>query len=84
MPEVNQHTFKYKEVIEALIKKANLHEGKWQIVMTFGLQTANVGPSAEGLVPGAALAVTAIGLHRATERSPEALVVDAAIVNPKA
>ena len=82
MPEVNQYTFKYPEVIEALVKMAGLHEGKWQLVMSFGLAAANMGPTAAELVPGAAVAVTGIGLQKATPESPESLTVDAAIVNP--
>jgi hypothetical protein len=82
MPEPNQYMFKYQEVAEALVKQAGLHEGKWQVIMTFGLGAANMGPTAAELVPGAALAVTGVGLMRAIAGSPEALVVDAAVVNP--
>jgi hypothetical protein len=82
MPEISSYTFKYKEVLEALIKKADLHEGKWQITMTFGLAAANMGPSSEEVVPGAAVAVTSIGLTKATPESPEALTADAVVVNP--
>jgi hypothetical protein len=82
MPEINSYSFKYHEVIEALIKKAGLHEGKWQLTMTFGLAAANMGPNQEELVPGAAVAVTSIGLQKATSESPDALTADAAAVNP--
>lgn len=82
MPEANQYMFKYPEIAAALIKQAGLHEGTWQVVMTFGLAAANMGPSDAELVPGAAVAVTAIGLQRATDTSPTALVVDASVVNP--
>ncbi len=83
MPEVNQYTFRHKEVAEALVKQAGLHEGRWQLTMTFGLGAANMGPSPEEAVPGAAVAVQSIGLQRAAPDSPEALVVDAAQVNPE-
>lgn len=82
MPEVNQLNFKYQEVVEALIKKADLHEGKWQLIMHFGLAGANMGPSPAEVVPGAAVAITGISLGRATPESPESLVADAAAVNP--
>lgn len=82
MPEVDQYTFKYSELIEALIKSADLHEGKWQLVMTFGLAAVNLGPSPMEVVPGAAVAVTNLGLQRAKEDSPPSLVVDASVVNP--
>jgi hypothetical protein len=29
---------------QALTKQAGLHEGKWQLVMTFGLGVMNMGP----------------------------------------
>jgi hypothetical protein len=82
MPEINSYSFKYQEVIEALIKKAGLHEGKWQLTMTFGLAAANMGPNQEELVPGAAVAVTSIGLQKASSESPDVLTADAAAVNP--
>jgi hypothetical protein len=82
MPEVNQYMFKYPEIATALVKQAGLHEGKWQVIMTFGLGGLNMGPNDAEVVPGAAVAVTAIGLQRATEASPQALVIDAAEVNP--
>lgn len=83
MPEVNQYSFKYKEVVEALIKKADIHEGKWQLIMQFGLAGANIGPSSEEAVPGAAVAINSIGLIRAQPESPESLVADASLANPR-
>jgi hypothetical protein len=74
--------FKYQEVLEALIKKAGLHNGKWQLIMTFGLAAGNMGPNDAEIVPGAMVAVTSIGLQKAAEGAPAALVADAAIVNP--
>jgi len=82
MPEINQYQFSYKEVLTALVKQSGLHEGKWQLIMTFGLGAANMGPSPSEVVPGAAVAVQSIGLQRASIESPVALVVDAAEVNP--
>jgi hypothetical protein len=82
MPESTQLAFKYQEVLEALIKQADLHEGKWQLVMTFGLAALNMGPNADEVVPAAAVAVSGISLQRATKDSPPALTADAALVNP--
>ena len=82
MPEISQYMFKYQEIGEALIKQAGLHERKWQIIMTFGLGAANMGASPTELVPGAAVAVTGIGLMKPIPESPEALTVDASVVNP--
>lgn len=82
MAEINQIMFKHHEVLEALVKSAGLHEGRWQLIMTFGLAAMNMGPSEAEIVPGAAVAVTGIGLQRASPESPSALVVDAAAINP--
>jgi hypothetical protein len=82
MPEIDQYTFKHQEVVEALIKKAGLHEGKWQLSVNFGLAGINMGPSESEIVPAAAVGVLSIGLLRAKPESPSALVVDAAVVNP--
>jgi hypothetical protein len=82
MPEVGSYAFSHKEVIAALIKQAGLHEGKWQLTMTFGLAATNMGPDEASVVPGAAVAVTGIGLQKAMAASPSSLTVDAAEVNP--
>jgi hypothetical protein len=82
LSEINQIIFKHQEVIEALIKQANLHEGKWQLIMTFGLAAMNMGPTHDEVSPGATVAVTGIGIKKAESDSPPALVLDAAQVNP--
>jgi hypothetical protein len=82
MPEVNQYTFKHQEVLELLIKKAGLHEGKWQLIVTFGFTPANMGPTADQVVPGVAVSIQNLGLQKAQPGSPEALTADAAVVNP--
>ena len=82
MPEINQYSFKWKEVAAALIKEANLHEGKWQVAVQFGMAVANMGPTPQELVPGAGLAIQSVVLIKAIPESPDALVADAAEVNP--
>ena len=82
MPDASQYMFKYQEVLEALIKKADLHEGRWQLILSLGLAGANFGPTPAEVVPGAAVAVTGIGLQKATPDSPDALTIDAAKANP--
>jgi len=82
MPEATRLMFKHQEVLEALIKRAGLHEGRWQLIMTFGLAGMNMGPSESEVVPGAAVAITGIGLQKASPDSPPALTADAAAINP--
>ena len=79
MPEVKQVTFAYKEVVEALLKKHNIHEGIWGIYVEFGIQGANV-ESPTGVYPSAIVPIKTIGLQRMNKVT--ALSVDAAEVNP--
>ena len=41
MAETNLVTFSYKEVVEALIKKQDLHDGIWALYIEFGIGAAN-------------------------------------------
>lgn len=82
MAEVSLYNFSHKEVVEALIKHQGLHEGLWQLVVEFGIQGANMGPSPDQIVPAAIIPIIRIGLKRGEEEN--ALCLDAAKVNPKA
>ena len=81
MPEPVQIAFSYKEVVEALIKKHDLHEGLWGLNVNFGLQATNVGPNDTDLKPAGLLAILGIGLQKMEKETN--LTVDAAKVNPK-
>ncbi len=80
MAETKQITFSHSEVVEALIRQQDLHEGLWALYLEFGLQGMNAGPSTSELVPAALIAILKIGLQRVSEASN--LAVDAAEVNP--
>jgi hypothetical protein len=82
MPEVNQYTFSHKEIVELMIKKIGLHEGRWMLQITFGFAALNGGPSPEQAMPSGVVGVQTIGLIRAQPESPASLTVDAAEVNP--
>jgi hypothetical protein len=84
MPEINQIFFQHREIVELLIKKADLHDGKWMLSLNFGLSPGNFGLTPEQAVPGVVVAVTGIGLTRGASDTPEALQVDASVVNPAA
>ena len=81
MPEAQQHIFSFKEIVEALIRKQNLHEGLWGIYVEFGIAAGNIGPTLDEIRPAAIIPIVKIGLQRFTEAS--ALTVDAAEVNPE-
>jgi hypothetical protein len=81
MPETKSITFTYKEVVEALIRYNDLHEGLWGLSIEFGLAAANVAPESGGdLLPTALIPVKKIGLTRSGE--PNNLTVDASKANP--
>lgn len=82
MPEVDQYSFSHKEITELLIKKAGIHEGKWQLVTNFTLAALNAGPNPNEVIPAAIVGITSLGIQKAGEGSPPSLTVDAAIVNP--
>jgi hypothetical protein len=84
MPEVNNIYFSHKELLELLIKKADLHQGKWMLAANFGFSAANFGPSPEQLSPGAIVALLGVGITRAGPEIPEPAWLDAAVVNPPA
>jgi hypothetical protein len=82
MPEASQYLFSHKELLETLIKKAGVHEGKWMILTNFGFSAGNFGPSQDQMAPGAVVVIQQMGIQRATPDAPEAMIIDAALVNP--
>src|SRR5215831_1613614 len=82
MPEASQYVFTHKELVEMMVKRADLHEGKWMMMVTFGFSVANGGPSPDQMIPIAVAGVQSIAIQKATADAPPSLVVDAAEVNP--
>lgn len=82
MPEANQYSFSNRELLELLIKKAGVHEGKWVLMATFGFGAANFGPTPDKMAPGAFTVINNIGIQRATAESPEEMTADASVINP--
>jgi len=82
MAEVQNYTFDYKEVAEALIKKQGIHEGLWGIYIEFGIGAGMIpfGPSNDMLAPAAIIPVQKIGIQRFNETN--CLTVDASEANP--
>jgi hypothetical protein len=83
MPEVNQIFFSNKELLELLIRKADVHEGKWVLAVNFGFSAGNFGPAADQLSPGGVVAMMQAGIQRAVPETPDGMSIDAAVVNPK-
>src|SRR5229473_3902637 len=86
MPEATQYTFNHKELITLMVKAMGIHEGRWMLMVSYGMGPGNFGPSADQIAPGMIVAVTGLGIqreeHGAAPAAPESLVVDAAEVNP--
>lgn len=85
MGEPDRFAFSYKEIVECLIKKENIHEGIWGPYVQFGIGAANIpgSPEKDGeqkIVPAAVVPVLKIGIQRFKEENN--LTVDAAKVNP--
>jgi hypothetical protein len=94
MAKVDKLTFDYTEIVTALLKKENIHEGIWMLYLEFGLAAVNapVNPEAgaeplteeeqlNNLMPTAIIPIKKIGIQRGDRMSN--LAVDAAIANPK-
>jgi len=83
MPEQKSLVFSYKEVAEALVRKADIHDGLWGLYVRFGITGANIGsaPGKDDLRPAAIVPILEIGIQRFDEASN--LTVDASMVNPK-
>jgi len=82
MPETKNIVFNHKEVAEALVRKADIHEGLWGLYVEFGIAAANVGSSPEeGLNPAAIVPILKLGIQKFEK--PNNLTVDASEVNPK-
>lgn len=80
MPEITNLVFTHKEVVTALIKSQNIHEGIWGLYVEFGISAANIGQGPEELQPAAIIPILKLGLQRF--KSVTNLSVDASVVNP--
>ena len=80
MPEAKTIIFNHREVAEALIKKAEIHEGFWQIYVEFGIAAANLAIGPDQFSPAAIVPISKIGIIRTDKEAP--LAVDASKVNP--
>jgi hypothetical protein len=82
MPNTYRYVFNHKQLLEALVKEAGIHTGKWTLRANFGCIPGNFGPSADKISPGLAIALIDVGIIPAAADHPETMVIDAAIVNP--
>ena len=83
MAEVTQYSFSWLEVTELLIKKQNIHDGNWIVVVEYGIAAGMFGQNESDIKPGVLISGNSLQLVKAQPNAPTALVVDAATVNPK-
>ena len=83
MPNANQYTVTHRELLELLIQKCGVHEGKWTLLANFGFAAGNFGPTNEALSPGAVVVINNVGIQTAGPTTPAEIVLDAAVVNPE-
>ena len=81
MAEPTQFVFSHKEVVEALLKRQNMHDGIWGLYVKFGIAAANVGPIPGDVLPAAIVPIVEIGLQKVEQENN--IAVDAAVVNPR-
>lgn len=88
MAEATQYLFDYKEVLEELIRKQGIHEGRWRLIFELGFvaTSMNTPESPDGaavaLRPAGIVLIQKVGISRTEEQSNN-LTVDASVVNPK-
>jgi hypothetical protein len=80
MPEVGAYTFSYKEVVEALIKFQDLHEGHWQLNPGVKMSASNLGQTMNHLKPTIVISIDNFGLLKVEQETN--MTVNAAKVNP--
>jgi hypothetical protein len=64
MPAPTQFTFSYKEVVELLVRKAEITEGIWGLQVRFGMQATNINQADGTLLPAAVVGILEIGLQK--------------------
>jgi hypothetical protein len=61
MAEATQFTFAHRELITLMIKEKNIHEGRWILLVNFGMAPSNFGTSPTELSPAMIVAITSLG-----------------------
>jgi len=83
MAEATQYTVTNRELVELIIRHADIHDGKWIMMAAFGFAPGNFGPTNDKLVPGTIVAIQNVGISRAEPNTPPEMTVDASVVNPR-
>ena len=81
MPEQTELTFTLKEVVTALLKAQDIHEGIWGLHVKFGLRGMTLGATPADVLPTALLGVMSLSINKSEQVSN--IAVDAAEANPR-
>jgi hypothetical protein len=81
MDEQKQITLSFQEIVTAIVRAQDIHEGLWGIYVEFGIAALNLGPDSTDLKPTAIVPIVKFGIQTFPEENN--LTVDAAVVNPK-
>lgn len=75
-----QHHMPYKEIVEYMLKKHDIHEGIWGVYARFSFGAVNTRDSAGEILPASVTGIKEIGISPFPEEST--IAFDAAKLNP--
>ena len=84
--EDNKHPIEFREIVEYLLRKHNIHIGIWGIYVEFANGATNAGEAPDRVYPSAIVGVKSLGIIRVdagSALSTTSLCVDAAVINPE-
>lgn len=84
--EDNKHPIEFREIVEYLLRKHNIHTGIWGIYVEFANGAINAGEPPDRVYPSAIVGVKSIGILRidaGNALSATSLSVNAELVNPE-
>ena len=86
MPQADRHSFKLSELLEMMIKAADVHEGEWELIVNHLYGSGGFDVSETERVPSIIVAFAGVGIARlaaGVEKAKNSVWADAAIINPK-
>ncbi|HVT04529.1 MAG TPA: hypothetical protein VHL58_14275 [Thermoanaerobaculia bacterium] len=71
MPTTDRYTFQFEEMVEMMVKRAGITEGRWTLSVEFAIGAINVSqPNTEVYKPAAIVPIVGIGIQRVAETDP--------------
>lgn len=85
MSDQDRHVLTHAELVTAILRQKNVHDGLWMLLAEFGIAGMNIGPSKSELSPAAVVPILKIGIVRVDDKHDlvgSNIVVDAAAAHP--